>query len=229
MKKYRILTPIFLFLFQFTLGSFLVAQPSSLDFVYIEGLLVSRTEIPQSVWKEIMGSDPSFFKGEYLPVESISWYEAIEFCNRLSLDQKLPVAYRIFRSEQDPENQNPKDLLKWRVEQIPESVGFRLPTNAEWELFAKVDQFEHVFKVWESRQSSTRPVGGNTVNRWGLYDLGTNVSEWCWDWFDDKNIHRVFRGGNWSFTTNEPGVLLRSNSNPSSRYRFLGVRVVRNF
>lgn len=125
--------------------------------------------VTQCQWKTIMHTEPSHFKGDNLPVESIAWEEAVEFCNRLNATL-LP-------------DLNP-----------PNNYLFRLPTEAEWEYACKAglsnkyqlgDTLEDLSKVAWHRDNiptlSTQAVGQKLPNQWGLYDMLGNVREMCFD------------------------------------------------
>jgi formylglycine-generating enzyme required for sulfatase activity len=112
-----------------------------------------------------MGSNPSNFKGGGLPVETVSWLEAVEFCNRLSGAANLTPAYTISGTN-----------VTWNSS----ANGYRLPTEAEWE-YACGEWIDG----WLGGNSGrmTHPVGQLAANRYGLYDMIGNVQEWCWDWY----------------------------------------------
>jgi len=139
--------------------------------------------VTQGQYKAIMGSNPSGFKrSDDLPVEKISWLDAVNFCNKMSEKDKRTPFYRINGTDVADAGGN----------------GYRLPTEAEWEyacragmagLFPWGDdigkQGEHVW-FSDNSDSKTHPVGQKCPNAWGLYDMLGNVWEWCADWYDGK-------------------------------------------
>jgi formylglycine-generating enzyme required for sulfatase activity len=142
---------------------------------------MGKYEVTQAEYQSVMGNNPSNFKGDNLPVKRVSWLEAVEYCNRLSLKEGLTPCYR----------GSVNDIsCNWNAD------GYRLPTGAEWEYAAKEGNqgyltYEYAGSNtvdavgWYDGNSGgrTHPVGGKAPNSLGLYDMRGNVWEWCWDWY----------------------------------------------
>ena len=169
-----------------------------------------------------MGSNPSKFKGDNLPVEMVSWYDCVEYCNKRSIKEGLKPYYNIDKNKKDPNNKSETDNIKWTVTINAGANGYRLPTEAEWEYAAgggqmsksytysgsnDVDKVAWYWKnsgdniltgFWnyglsiENNHNKTKPVGGKQPNELGLYDMSGNVREWCWDWYRDFEINIGF-------------------------------------
>jgi len=224
--------------------------------VTVSGFYMDRFPVTQGEWRDVMGTRPSYFTGERdsrgnqvtganwrnLPVESVSWFDAVEFANAMSLRAGLTPAYAISGT-------GSSRVVSWNRA----ANGYRLPTEAEWEFAARggiVCQGNFVFSgsntagevAWYLGNSGgrTREVGTLRPNALGLYDMSGNVWEWVWDWFGfypneaqtdpagaSSGSYRVLRGGCWI----NSAALVRSNRRhafmPSDRDTFIGFRLVR--
>jgi formylglycine-generating enzyme required for sulfatase activity/TolB-like protein len=206
--------------------------------VTVKSFYMGRTEVTQKEWREVMGNNPSNFRGDNLPVENISWYEAVEYCNKLSLKEGLTPAYR-----------GSRDSMVCDFN----ATGYRLPTEAEWEYAAKGGNKDYISYeyagsnsvdgvAWYSGNSgnTTHPVGTKQANSLGLYDMSGNVWEWCWDWYGSysggnqtnpsgasSGTIRVLRGGSWNSSAAGVRSAYRISVTPSNRDDDLGFRLVR--
>jgi formylglycine-generating enzyme required for sulfatase activity len=207
--------------------------------VTVNSFYMSRFPVTQKEWVEVMGTNPSHFKGDDLPVEMVSWFDAIEYCNRRSLREGLTPAYTISGT-------GAQRTVMWHRA----ANGYRLPTEAEWEYAARggngsPGNFTHSGSnnadavAWFSGNSGnrTRPVGTKQPNSLGLHDMNGNVWEWVWDWYGTYRVttqnpigvsygtNRVLRGGAW----NAPAArsAQRRSSTPLLRNIDIGFRVVR--
>jgi formylglycine-generating enzyme required for sulfatase activity len=171
--------------------------------VTVSSFYMGKYEVTQKEYQEVMGTNPSIFKGDNLPVENIRWYEAIEYCNKRSQKEGLTPAYTIDKNPSDSNNNSKNDTMRWLVTRVPNADGYRLPTEAEWEYACRAgtttpfntgnniitrnanydgnNPYNNNAKG-EYRQKTT-PVGSFAPNAWGLYDMHGNVWEWCWDWY----------------------------------------------
>lgn len=247
-------------------GSFLMGSPETENWriedetqheVTVSGFFMSPYEVTQEEYERLMGENPSNFKGENLPVENVSWLDAVRFCNAKSAEAGLIPAYTV-----------EGDTVTWNRA----ADGYRLPTEAEWEYACRagtatpfntvhaaspeeanyyghypyeIEQNYFHDEVLETRpgryRQTTVEVNSFFPNPWGLYSMHGNVNEWCWDLYGAYDLintvdptgakegsRRVYRGGGW----NDFGKNLRSAYRAAGELDMvsfnLGIRLVRS-
>ena len=211
---------------------------------------IGTHEVSQSAYKELMGDVPCHFKGDDLPVENISWYDAVTYCNTRSIAENLTPAYVISGS-------GDSRTVTWNRG----ANGYRLPTEAEWEYACRagtttpfstgenttVEQANYYgtypYDGFPSGQyrNRTMPTGSFAPNAWGLYDMHGNVWEWCWDWYGAyvgndvinptgtaSGTYRVNRGGGWNDFGRHLRSAYRAAYPPENKTFNLGFRLARN-
>jgi formylglycine-generating enzyme len=147
--------------------------------VTVSDFFISRYPVTQKEWTEVMGSNPSKFAGDRLPVEMVTWYDCIEYCNRRSLKEGLQPYYNVDKVRRDPNNRpDPQfgdlDPVKWTVTTNPGANGYRLPTEAEWEYAA----------------------GGGQLSQSYTYSGSNEIDEVAWYW---RNSGDQELSGFWSW------------------------------
>ncbi len=199
-----------------------------------QSFTLGATEVSQSLWLSLMGSDPSSRPCEGCPVHDVRWTEAVAFCNRLSERAGLDAAYDL--SGDEP---------VWR----PRADGYRLPTEAEWEyaagagvggLYAGGDEPERVAWYSANTDGSPMPSARLRPNAWGFYDMSGNVWEWVWDRYGERSGQpavnpsgpgagemRVGKGGAWNTWSDMIRIATRSRGHASSRGDVIGFRLAR--
>ena len=188
------------------------------------GFWIGKYEVTQAQYRAVMGSNPSYFKGDSLPVEEVTWYDAMSFCEKLTAQERA-------------------------AGRLPEGYEYTLPTEAQWEyacragtttalnsgknLSAKYEcpEMDEVGWYWYNSDwynsgSPTHPVGQKKPNNWGIYDMHGNVWEWCLDWYPGyEGSHRVMRGGSWFNDASGCRSAYRGSNNPDCYWGNCGFRV----
>ncbi len=203
-----------------------------------KGFYLKETEVTQREWREVMGNNPSSFSscGDTCPVENVSWWDSLAYCNALSKKEGLEQCYTVSGSSVSFKGLGCK--------------GYRLPTEAEWEYAARAGSKEARYGnlndiAWYYGNSGkkTQPVRQKKPNAWGFYDMLGNVWEWTWDWYDSSyygssprndpmgpssGSNRVKRGGGWYSGAQICRAAIRySHRPPGYRINYLGFRVAR--
>ena len=191
------------------------------------GFWIGIHEVTQQQYESVMGSNPSFYQGESLPVEKVSFQQAVAFCSALTRRDR-------------------------EARRIPVDMIYRLPTEAEWEYaclagsntaFSFADSEEladaHAWSA-ENADDKTNVVGKKQPNAWGLHDMHGNVWEWAADWFaphpadtalvdpigPPAGKHRVFKGGGWYHEAKFARSTTRFMMEPGMSINYVGFRVV---
>jgi formylglycine-generating enzyme required for sulfatase activity len=220
----------------FRMGEEGVAEP--VREVSVSAFEMGVYEITQGRYRAATGMNPARFDGEdALPVERVTWWDAIAFCNALSAEAGLQPCYDDSTGECDFTRD-----------------GFRLPTEAEWEYACRAGtitsyssgdtEADRARAGWFGDTSGGKPhaVGGKAPNAWGLYDLPGNVWEWCHDRYGDyspgdladpsgahEGRSRVIRGGGWGSADRLHGrSAFRYDYYPEDGDGYIGFRVVRS-
>lgn len=206
--------------------------------VKVPAFMIMPTELTQAQWAMVNRENPSLFKGDYLPVENVSFYDVVEYCNAKSALDGFTPAYDYHGSE---------IICNFDAD------GYRLPTEAEWELAAKGGQGKESLRYsgsedalqvgWfaENSEGQSHSVRGKKANELGIYDMSGNVAEWVWNWYSPysrgyldlyagpyEGTDRVIRGGSWYHGGNMMRVSARSYVKPYIKKSYIGFRLARS-
>jgi len=228
--------------------------------VTLSDFSMSKYPVTQELYYSITGAKPSSFSSnpasgevqEKRPVQNVTWYDAIEFCNKLSQTEGLQPVYTI--TNRQPATGYP--ITGATVTADFSKNGYRLPTEAQWEYAAKggnpaaAGWKGYMYSgsntigdvAWYESNSGgrTHEVGKKAPNGLGLYDMSGNVWEWCWDWYGEytnatqtnpvgasSGWNRVIRGGSWSGPAGYGRSVKRFIIYPTYRFSDIGFRLVR--
>jgi formylglycine-generating enzyme required for sulfatase activity len=192
---------------QFAMGT---SRGAAAHNVTVDAFLMDKFEVTQEMFAKLQLPNPSQWQDPKRPIERVRWLEAKEYLNERSRAEGLTPYY----DEQTPD---------WQP--VPSANGYRLPTEAEWEYaaragvdgpydFGSADKLRQYAWVGENSNQQTHPVGEKRPNRWGLFDMYGNVSEWTEDVYREtpsrnsstadpiggENAKRVVKGGNFKST-----------------------------
>ena len=196
-----------------------------------QGYWLGKYEVTQAQYRAVMKTNPSEFIGADLPVDTVSWFDAMEFCAKLTASEKA-------------------------AGRLPEGYEYTLPTEAQWEYACRAGtttalnsgknlsdakecpEMDEVGWYVGNSDETTHPAGQKQANAWGLYDMHGNVWEWCSDWKGDyptsavtdptgpgTGSYRVVRGGSWYNIASSCRSAFRVSEAPSSSNSLCGFRV----
>ena len=225
-------------------------------------LEVCKYSTTQEMWLEIYKNNPSYFKGDKRPMEQVSWWDTIKFCNEMSKKYNLEPVYKIsyddnFDREVLKINQIGESPVEPDKADFRKTEGFRLPTEVEWEWFARGGEvaiqdgtFDKRYSgsdnsdkvAWNSSNSGyqTHKVGTKLSNQLGLFDCCGNVWEWCYDTYTEGNLpnnlayiydknesSKRLKGGSWYSSASGCVVVNRDYNSSTVRFKVYGFRLVR--
>jgi len=185
--------------------------------VTVSDFYIGKFEVTQKQWVAIMGTNPSFFKGDHLPVERVSWHETQEFIRRLN--------------EATGKNYRLPTEAEWEY-------AARGGAQSQGCMYSGSNNLYNVAWFKDNSADCTHPVGSKKPNELGIYDMSGNVCEWCCDWYGSYAVSeqqnpkgaasgssRVCRGGSWYHVAKNLRVSSRDSNKPDECYSIIGFRL----
>ena len=179
---------------------------------------IGKYEVTQALWQAVMGSNPSYFKGDDLPVEKVSWDDCQDFISKLNA-----MTGKRFRLPSEAE-------WEYAARGGKKSRGYQ---------YSGSNTLGDVAWYYGNSGPKTHAVGTKQPNELGIYDMTGNVWEWCQDWFGSYSSSpqtnptgaasgsiRVCRGGSWNYSAGLCRTSYRGNNSPDDRFSYLGLRLV---
>ena len=219
---------------------------------------VCKYPTTQLMWLEVMENNPSEAKALYKPVETVNWWQALEFCNKLSEKYGLEPVYELSKSLEETFmiKELGGKIVSPDKANFKNTEGFRLPTEIEWEWFARggkvaIEQgtFDYKYSgsnnidevAWYVENSNylIQDVGLKKPNQLGLFDCSGNIWEWCYDTeemenikslyfnFDPSSAYRRIRGGSWLHSAESCATFYRIFETAAYVVLNTGFRIVR--
>jgi hypothetical protein len=210
-----------------------------------KAFMLGETEVTQELFEAVMGYNYSKFQDNHdftcrKPVETTTWYDCIDFCNRLSILMGRRPYYSMKKIKLGGQDSMltkamPKSILKAVVAEIPNSNGFRLPSESEWQLAyaaGKSNQYAEINNpamsvdiAWFGSNSGgqTHLVAQKKPNEAGFYDMNGNVWEWCWDASSADKNKRIALGG--GYDSPMTSMITPNSIDMNIRIDFIGFRI----
>jgi formylglycine-generating enzyme required for sulfatase activity len=209
------------------------------DVTLTNSFYVATTEVNQAQWTAVMGWNDSDYRGPNLPVETVTWFDALLYCNQRSALEGLTSVYTI-----TDVTSSGYHITGGTVTRNQSASGYRLLTEAEWEYACRagsttafcnggISQCEcgsesHLAEVgWYCANAggTTHDVGTKSPNAWGIHDMHGNVWEWCWDSYSTS--YRIMRGGAYWSDAQRCRSASHAHGQPDLRGHDTGLRLAR--
>ncbi len=204
----------------FLMGSNELEDEKPIHKVWVDDFYICKYEVRQKKWMKLMGNNPSYFKGDDLPVECVNWNDVQIYIRKLN--KKTGRKYRL-----------PTEA-EWEYA----ARGGNMSKSYK---FSGGNNLDEVAWYFSNSENKTHPVGTKEPNELGLYDMSGNVWDWCSDWYDNDyykyspernpkgaigGSKRSLRGGSWDYSDYSCGSSVRGYSNPDVRYSVIGFRII---